>query len=137
MRSFPFLIVPFVLYNLVALLGFAGGPAFWDSPLLQMAIISGGDFVLTGGAALILVALIFLFFEMIKSTRISALAIWDHVAATFVFIAFLLEFLLIPAAATSTFVILGAIALIDLLAGFAVSLRSATRDIAIDNGNDF
>ena len=136
MRVIPFLIVPFILYNLVALSGFGGGPAFWDAPVLRMAIISGGMFELTGGAALILVALAFLFVEMIKSTRISAVAIWDHVAATFVFIAFLIEFLLVPAAATSTFVVLGGIALIDLLAGFAVSLRSATRDIAVDNGFD-
>ncbi len=136
MRSIPFLIVPFVIYNLIAVMGFAGGPAFWDRPLLQLSMISGGFFTLTGGAALILFALFFLFIEMIKSTRVSTAAIWDHVAATFVFIAFLLEFILVPAAATSTFVVLGSIALIDLLAGFAVSLRSATRDIAIDNGFD-
>jgi hypothetical protein len=53
-----------------------------------------------------------------------------------VFVAYLLEFVLVAEAATSLFFILTAIALIDLLAGFAVSLRTATRDVSV-NGGDF
>jgi hypothetical protein len=48
------------------------------------------------------------------------------------FVAFLVEFLLVPQAATGTFVILTAIALVDLVCGFAVSIRTATRDISFD-----
>ena len=46
-----------------------------------------------------------------------------------VFVVCLLEFLLVRECATSTFLILTAITLLDLVCGFAISLRSATRDV--------
>ena len=48
-----------------------------------------------------------------------------------VFIAFLVEFLLVRGAATQTFFILMTIAFIDVVGGFAVSIRSAGRDVSI------
>ena len=44
----------------------------------------------------------------------------------------MVEFLLVPQAATGTFLVLGAIALVDLICGFAVSIRTASRDITLD-----
>jgi hypothetical protein len=51
--------------------------------------------------------------------------------STFVFIAFLIEFLLVQAAANSVFFILMAITFVDVIAGFSVSIRSATRDVSV------
>ena len=53
----------------------------------------------------------------------------DHLLSTFVFVAFLVEFLLVPGAAHSVFFTLMLIALVDVLAGFSVSIRSAGRDV--------
>ena len=66
-----------------------------------------------------------MFVEIIKSTRTSNASILDHLLSTFVFVAFLVEFLLVRGAATSVFFTLMVITLIDVLAGFSVSLRAA------------
>jgi len=136
MSFVPFLIIPLILYNVFAF-GFLGGdPASpWTAVLFEVNMVSGTVFRLDLGSTLILVALVLLFFEVLKATRIGSITIWDHMLSTFVFVAYLLEFILVASAATSVFFVLTAIALIDLLAGFAVSLRAATRDVAIDGGD--
>jgi len=58
----------------------------------------------------------------------------DHLLSTFVFVAFLVEFLLVKGAAHSVFFILMVITLVDLLAGFSVTVRSAGRDVSISQG---
>jgi hypothetical protein len=135
MTFVPFLVIPLILYNVFAF-GILGGDAAtpWMAVLFRVNMVSGTSFELDLGSTLILVALILLFFEVLKATRIGSITIWDHMLSTFVFVTYLLEFILVGAAATSVFFVLTAIALIDLLAGFAVSLRAATRDVAIDGG---
>jgi hypothetical protein len=70
-----------------------------------------------------------LFVEVLKSTRSNNASVVDHLLSTGVFIVFLVEFLLVPSAATSVFFILMLLALLDVLAGFSVSIRSAGRDV--------
>jgi hypothetical protein len=48
------------------------------------------------------------------------------------FIVMLIEFLLVRQAGTSTFFLLTMIALVDVLAGFIVSIRSSQRQVEID-----
>ena len=55
----------------------------------------------------------------------------DHALSMTLFVIALLEFLLVPACGTSVFLIVTALTLIDVIAGFAVSLSTARRDIAI------
>jgi hypothetical protein len=92
-------------------------------------MMSGGVWTMTLGDLLIVVALVLLFVEVIKSTRTSNASVVDHLLSTFVFVAFLVEFLLVQGAAHSVFFTLMVIALFDVLAGFSVSLRSASRDV--------
>jgi hypothetical protein len=73
-----------------------------------------------------------MFFEILKSTRTSNASVLDHLLSTFVFVAFLVEFLVVSGAATSVFFLLMVMALIDLMAGFSVSIRSAGRDVSIN-----
>ena len=47
------------------------------------------------------------------------------------FVVFLVEFLLVQGAATQIFFILMTITFIDVIAGFAVSIRTAGRDVSI------
>jgi hypothetical protein len=84
---------------------------------------------MTLGDLMVLIGLAFFFVEILKSTRTSNASILDHLLSTFVFVAFLVEFLLVRGAAHSVFFILMVIALIDVLAGFSVSIRSAGRDV--------
>lgn len=126
----PLLILPFIFYNL-GLVGLAApdGADPWAMEIFSMRMMSGGVWSMTAGDLLIVLALVLLFIELVKSTRTSNVSVVDHVLSIFVFIAFLIEFLLVRGAAHSIFFILMVIALIDVLAGFSVSLRAAGRDL--------
>ena len=130
LRSVPLLIVPFILFNLglAGMLG-TGTATPWDQDLFNLPMMSGGSFSMTLGDLLVLVALLLLFVEILKATRTSNASVVDHLLSIFVFVAFLVEFLLVEGAATSVFFILMTVAFVDVLAGFAVSLRSAGRDV--------
>ena len=73
---------------------------------------------------LIVVSLVLLFIEVLKATRTGSWSVIDHMLSMFVFVAFLVEFLLVRDAATQVFFILMVIAFIDVIAGFSVSIRS-------------
>lgn len=133
MSHIPLMIVPFVLYNLViaGLIGFSGGDP-WATELLAVPMISDGVWRMDLGDLLIALGLIFMFFEILKSTRTSNASVLDHLLSTFVFVAFLVEFLVVAGAATSVFFLLMMMAAIDLMAGFSVSIRSAGRDVSFN-----
>ena len=80
---------------------------------------------------LVLVALFILFIEILKSTRTGSSSVVDHMLSTLVFVLFLVEFLLVSGASTSVFFTLMVITLIDVMAGFSVSIRAAGRDITM------
>jgi hypothetical protein len=127
----PLLIIPFLLYN-IGLAGFFGsGPDPFAAQLFSVTMMSGGVWSMSVGDLLIVVALVLLFVETMKSTRSSNASIVDHLLSTFVFVAFLVEFLLVQGAAHSVFFTLMVIALIDVLAGFSVTIRSAGRDLNV------
>jgi hypothetical protein len=133
MRHIPLLFIPFLLYNAFAFLIFEDYQLdFREAAMVTIPMMSGAVFTLTVGATIVLLALIVLAVEVVKATRIGSASIVDHILATALLIVFLLEFLLVPEGATSTFFLLLVIALIDLICGFAVSIRSAARDVAID-----
>jgi hypothetical protein len=123
----PLLIIPFIIFNL----GLAGlfGPDPFATELFSVQMMSGGLWTMTVGNLLVVVALLLLFGEMMKSTRTSNISVVDHLLSIIVFAAFLVEFLMVRGAAHPVFFTLMVIALIDVLAGFAVSLRSAGRDV--------
>ena len=129
----PLLLVPFVLYNLIAF-GFirADGATPFDAQVFSMNMMSGGVFTLSLGHLLLLISLVLMFFEIIKSSRTSNASVIDHLLSTLVFVAFLIEFLLVTSAAAPVFFLLMIMALVDVLAGFSVSIRSAGRDVNLN-----
>lgn len=129
LTNVPLLIVPFIVYNVQIFLN--GGVDIWNQQVTELTMISGATWVMTMGDLMVALGLVLLFFEIIKATRVGANSIIDHLLSTFVFIAYLVEFLIVASAAHSVFFILMMIALIDVLAGFTVSIRSATRDVNV------
>lgn len=127
----PLMLIPFVLYN-IGLTGIIGADANpWDGVLFSLSMLSGGVWSFTRGDLVMVIALVLLFVELLKSTRTNNASIVDHMLSLAVLVLFIVEFLLVQGAATSLFFMLGFIALIDVLAGFSVSLRAASRDISI------
>jgi hypothetical protein len=136
MRYVPLLLVPFLLYNAFAFLIFPDGnydAEFREAYLLSVKMPSGATFTLTVATSVILLALVLLGAEVVKAARVGAGSIIDHLLATALFAVCLVEFLLMQQAATGTFLMLTVIALIDLVCGFAVSIRTATRDISLES----
>ncbi len=134
MRYVPLLLIPFLLYNAFAFLIFGDYDAdFREAYLLSVTMPSGATFTLSVATSIVLLALVLLGVEVVKAARVGSGSIVDHVLATALFVAFLVEFLLIRQAATGTFVVLTTIALVDLVCGFAVSIRTATRDISLES----
>ena len=129
----PLLIVPFIIFNIVGF-GLIGGTGTdpWAGEVMSVTMISGELWTMSLGDLMITLSLVFLFFEIIKATRVGASSIIDHLLSTFVFIAYLIEFLTVGYAAHAVFFILLIIALVDVVAGFSISIRSATRDVAFN-----
>ena len=136
--NFPLLIVPVIVYNIFAFTG-AGSPelagaAVWGAPVFSITMVSGVIWTMTMGDLLVLLALALLFVEILKATRTGPGTIIDHLLSTAVFIVCLVQFLLFAEAATSTFFLLTAMVLIDVIAGFSVTIRSARRDFGVGPG---
>lgn len=130
--AIPLLIIPFALYNLamIGLLG-DGGIVVLESQVMSLTMLSGATWTMNLGDLFIVIALAILFFEIIKATRPGSRALLDHMLSMVLFVVFLVEFLLLPGAATQIFFILMMICFIDVVAGFAVSIRTASRDLSI------
>ncbi|AJD43243.1 hypothetical protein ACDY96_32365 [Rhizobium mongolense] len=128
----PLMVIPFILYNMTmaGLMGGGGIPAL-QHDIMVLSMISGAIWSMALGDLFIVVALVILFFEILKATRNGSGSLVNHMLSMLVFIAFLVEFLLVQDAATQVFFILMTIALIDVIGGFAVSIRSAGRDVSI------
>ncbi len=127
--NFPLMLVPFAVYNFFLL---AGDLNPWEDVILRLDMMSGASFTLSMGDVLIVISLVLLFVEILKATRTGASTIVDHLLSTLVLIAFLVEFLLVGQASTSTFFILMVVTLIDVVAGYSVSIRNASRDLTIE-----
>jgi hypothetical protein len=104
----------------------------WTSPVTTVHMMSGQDWVLTWEDMLLAFAILLLAVEIIKSTRMGMRSIIDHILAMALFIAMLVEFLLVQKAGTSTFFLLTMIGLVDVLVGFIVSIRSSQRQVEIE-----
>lgn len=92
------------------------------------------QWVVSFGDLLTLMALLLLFIELLKSTSTGTAAIFNHALSMLVFIICLVEFLLHPAFATSTFFTILVMSLLDVLAGVVVTIISARRDVEFAGG---
>ena len=127
--GFPLLLIPFAIYNVIV---FLTPGVSWTSPVTTVHMMSGQDWVLTWEDILLAFAIFLLWIELIKSARIGARGAVDHILAMALFVVMLIEFLLVQKAATSTFFLLMAIALVGALAGFVVGMRTASRQIEVE-----
>ena len=128
----PLLLIPLIAYNFFVFLFMQGNPAGWAAKLIEIPMVSGVQWVLTAGDLMLVGGLVCLFFEVLKSTNIGRASVVEHMLSTLVFVIFLVEFLLVGAAASSVFFILMIMAIFDVVAGFTVSISSATRDVSVD-----
>ena len=136
-RALPLIIIVFILYNVIVMIG---GSSNADE-VLRSAIVTiplmnnptGWKF--TWGDLLILVLLLTLFVELLKATYTSTASLLDHGLSMLVFVACLIEFLLVKQAQTSVFFFIMVASLIDVIAGYTIGIRVARRDIGFGGGD--
>ena len=129
MLGFPLLLIPFAIYNIIA---FLMPGVSWTGAVTTVHLVSGADWSMSPGDILIALGILVLFGEIMKSTRIGIRTVVDHALSLILFLGMLVEFLLVKQAATGTFFLLLVISFIDVLGGFAVTLRSAQRDLTVE-----
>lgn len=127
----PLLVLPFLAYNLIVFLFFAGNPLNWAAGLFALPMPSGTPWHISAGDFVLVVGIVCLFFEVLKSTRSTRASIVEHMLSMGLFVVMLVEFLLVGAAASSVFFLLMVMSLIDVVAGFTVSITSAQRDVSM------
>jgi hypothetical protein len=139
--ALPLLVIPVVLYNLVVLTSILGGgdpgvgvaaagaDAVLRDPMFSIPMASGTSWNVGPGDLILLLSLILLFFELLKSTSSQKVAIVNHALSMILFVICLVEFLLIKGFATSTFFLIVTMVMLDVLAGFIVTIISARKDL--------
>jgi hypothetical protein len=127
--GFPLLVLPFTIYNMIV---FLTPGVDWSDKVATVRLMSGHDWELTAGDVLVACAILLLTLEMLKSTRIGMRTIVDHVLSMILFVAMLVEFVIVKQAGTSIFFLLLVVSLVDVTAGFIVTIRAAQRDLAIE-----
>ena len=138
--ALPLLVIPVVIYAIVILSG-VGGPggvaaaeqALRD-PLFTIPMVSGSGWNIGSGDLILFLALILLFFELLKSTSSQKVAIVNHALSMILFVACLVAFLLLKGFATSTFFLILTMIMLDVLAGFIVTIISARKDLEFGAG---
>jgi hypothetical protein len=129
--GFPLLLVPLAIYAIMTFLI----PVDWNTVIYTVRMISEGEWKITFSDALLALAIVMLFLETVKATRTSSRSIVDHMLSTLVFVGALVAFLLVKEAATSPFALIVLICLVDVIAGYTVSIRTARRDYSIERAD--
>ena len=125
----PLLIFPVIAYNILTFVTEVN----WSSEVIALDMVSNVRWAMTTADLFIALTLVLLFFEILKATRTGRGSIVDHALSTLVFIVCLIEFLVVQEAATSVFFLMTVITLIDVVAGYSVTIASARRDFSVDH----
>jgi hypothetical protein len=131
LRSFPMMFVAVLVYNLVWAFHWMTGGAVSATLATGISIpmFSGEPWIFTVSDLLLIVSLCLLFVEVVKSTRTNAGEVVNHALSVLVFVVALVEFIVLKGFSTSTFFLILAMCLFDIVAGFTISIVAAKRDL--------
>src|ERR1700676_4531698 len=127
MVGFPLLLIPLAIYNIIVFL--MPGVSL-SEPVVKLTLMSGAEWPLTLSDMLLALGIVLLLFEVIKGARPGAKYLMDHLLSLIVFGGAVAEFLLWPRFGTSTYFLLGLLALVDFLSGIALRARRGTQAVA-------
>jgi hypothetical protein len=128
LKIFPFMAIVVAAYNALALLT----PTPLTGVIAELPLPSGAAWAISVGDALVIGAVVLLFVEIIAATSVRTASIVNHGLSMLVFVVCVVEFLLVPACGTSAFFLITMISLLDVVAGYSVSILTARRDWSIE-----
>ncbi|MEO5345462.1 MAG: hypothetical protein H7834_03670 [Magnetococcus sp. YQC-9] len=100
-----------------------------QAPVLSFLLSSGAQLTFTVADILIMLGVVSLYIEIFKATRSGTESIVDHLLSMVVFVCFLIEFLIFKPAGSTLFLTITLMSLLDVVAGFTVTISTARRDI--------
>ena len=128
--SIPLFVFVVIGYNVLVF----SFPGVIDQQLFIAKLLSGAEWRFGVADLILVISLIFLYIEIFRATRTSTVSIINHVLSLLVFVACLIEFIVLPQAGTSTFFLIMLMTLIDVIGGFTVTITAARRDIGFNPG---
>ena len=132
LRSFPLMFIAVLLYNLVWGYHWSIGSGTMNELLaagLPWLMFSGDIWTFTFSDLLVTASLALLFVEVVKSTRTNSAEVINHALSVLVFVVALVEFIVVKGFSTSTFFLILAMCVFDIVAGFTISIVAAKRDL--------
>ena len=124
MVSFPLLLIPLAIYNIIVFL--MPGVSLAE-PVVKLTLMSGAEWPVNLSDILLALGILLLLLEVIKGARPGSKYFFDHLLSFIVFGAAAAEFVLWPRFGTSTFLLLTMLALVDFLSGIALRVRRGMR----------
>jgi hypothetical protein len=128
LKFIPMFAIVLILYNIVA---FATETIANQTVLFSLPFGGENGMPFTMNELLIFIGVLCLYLEIFKSTATSDSAIVEHVLSIAVFIIFIIELIMVEKAATTTFLILAMMSMLDVVGGMTITLKSARRDMSV------
>ena len=130
LAAIPLLVLPVAAYAVLALtlgggLYAADASERFTRPLFTFSTAGGGVWPVSSADLLLAAALIVAFIELLKGIDDRRIAVANHALSITLFVVCLTAMLLAPAFATSTFFLITLMVLLDLVAGFIVTMGQA------------
>jgi hypothetical protein len=136
LRLFPLLLLPVILYNLIAL----GGGAIMHMNIqdalsynhaLTIRLFSGDEWKFSFGDFMVLLTLALLFVEVVKATRTTSREIVNHGLSMLTFVVALVEFITLKGFGSTPFFMIMMMCLFDVVAGYTISIVAAEHDLGL------
>ncbi len=125
--SLPLLALVVIAYNIIVFLtGFT-----METGVFSVPLVSGTVWTVTIGDTLLVFGLIMLFLELINATRTGSATIINHALSMLVLLVALVQFIVLPQFGTSVCFLIVLLNILDVIAGFTVTITSARRDFTV------
>jgi hypothetical protein len=133
----PLLVFPLILYNFVVMTGIAtpGNVGSWmSSPIFTIGMFSGDAWGVSFADVFMGLSLLLLFVEIVKSTRTDAMSIINHGLSMLLAVVCIIQFITMQGFSNSVFFMLALMTILDVIAGFTVTIVAAKRDFGSSPG---
>jgi hypothetical protein len=126
---FPLLLLPMLYFNFMAILIYgmntAAVNAWLASSAFQLTMFSGAVWSMTQADVIVAAGMGLLFIEILKSIGSPMLSLVNHGIAVMTLLVYVVEFISFPAFTVSAFFLLALMQLIDVIAGYTITIVSS------------
>lgn len=132
----PLLVFPLALYNVVVLTGLAGPqPDLWMiQTIFSVNMFSGDAWGVSFADVFMGLSLLLLFVEIVKATRTDAMSIVNHGLSMLLCVICVIQFIALQGFSNSVFFLLTMMSVLDVVAGFTITIVAAKRDFGASGG---